>query len=749
MNHLPHLIQDLGLVLAVAALTTLLFKRLKQPVVLGYILAGLLVGPKLTLFPTITEVANIQIWAEIGVIFLLFTLGLEFSFKKLIHIGGPASVTGLIEISAMLVVGFLLGQIMGWPIMDCIFLGGILSIASTTIIIRAFDELNIKGKKFAELVFGILIIEDLVAVVLMVLLTTISVSREFAGMEMLLSILKLAFFLMLWFVAGIFFIPSFLSRVQKHLSDETLLVLSIGLCLVMVMAASAAGFSPALGAFIMGSILAETIQAERIEHIIKPVKDLFGAVFFVSVGMLIDPAVLVNYAGPILLITVVFVFFKVLHVTIGAIISGRPLKTAVFAAMSMGQIGEFSFIIATLGVTLKVTSSYLYPIAVAVSAITTFLTPYMIKAANPLYTWLEKVLPEKWKKTLTRYSTGAQTINTADDWQLVLRSFFVISLFCLIICAGIILLYIEVVFDYVIANFNSLTAGTIFTVVACLLTISPFLWVLVMRKIQPQAFANLWANKRYHGPLLVLRMVRVALAMVIIAGLFLVFLPLQYAMIATAVLIGLVLFFAKRIHAFYLRIETRFFYNFNHREILEAKINRKELAPWDAHIAQFILPPASPCAGRTLEELQVREKMGVNIAMIRRGDAYNVLAPSRYEKVYPGDRMFVIGTDEQLDAFKEYIQPDIEQQKLDEQHEVVLKKINITEGSYLLGQTIRESGVREKTNGLVVGIERGGRRMLNPESTTVFEHKDKVWIVGDAELIENLQLELPMPKEPA
>lgn len=739
MNHLPHLIQDLGLVLAVAALTTILFKRLKQPVVLGYILAGLLVGPKLTLFPTITDIENIQIWAEIGVIFLLFTLGLEFSFKKLIHIGGPASVTGLIEISAMVGIGFLLGRIMGWPVMDCIFLGGILSIASTTIIIRAFDELGMKGKKFAELVFGILIIEDLVAVVLMVLLTTISVSRDFAGMEMLFSILKLLFFLMLWFVAGIFFIPSFLSRVQKHLNDETLLVLSIGLCLLMVMLASLAGFSPALGAFIMGSILAETIQAERIEHIIKPVKDLFGAVFFVSVGMLIDPKILVDYIGPILLITAVLMFFKVLHVTIGAVISGRPLKTALFAGMSMGQIGEFSFIIATLGVTLKVTSSYLYPIAVAVSAITTFFTPYMIKAANPLYTWLEKRLPEKWKKNLNRYSAGAQTINAADDWQLVLRSFLMVSSFSVVICAGIIFLFIEVVYDYVLTNVDSMAWATLITVVSCLFTISPFIWALVMRKLQPEAFANLWANKRYHGPLLVLRMVRVGLALVIIVGLFLVFLPLQYAVFATALLIGITVFFARRIHTFYLRLETRFFYNFNHREMLEAKINRKELAPWDAHIAQMILPAGSPSAGKTLLELAIREKIGVNIAMIKRGDSYTLLAPSRFEKIYPGDQMFVIGTDEQLDAFKLFIQPDDMAQKLDEQHEVVLKKINISEGSPLIGLSIRESGVREKTNGLVVGVERGGRRMLNPESTLVFELKDKVWIVGDAELIENLQ----------
>lgn len=736
MNHLPHLIQDLGLILIVAALTTLLFKRLKQPVVLGYILAGLLVGPQFPLLPTVSEIDNIRIWADIGVIFLLFTLGLEFSFKKLINIGGPASVTGLIEISAMLGVGFVLGKLMGWPVMDSIFLGGILSIASTTIIIRAFDELGVKGKKFSDLVFGVLIIEDLVAVVLMVLLTTISVSREFAGMEMLLSILKLSFFLMLWFVAGIFFIPTFLSRVQKHLSGETLLVLSIGLCLSLVMLASNVGFSSALGAFIMGSILAETTQAERIEHLITPVKDLFGAVFFVSVGMLIDPAVLVAYAGPILLITVVFIFFKVLHVTLGAVISGQPLKTSIFAAMSMAQIGEFSFIIATLGVTLNVTSSYLYPIAVAVSAITTFSTPYMIKAAAPLHNTIERILPEKWKKTLVRYSTGAQNINSANDWQLVLKAFFLVSGFSVVISAGVIFLYKRVLYDIILERVNNPLWAALITLSACLLTIFPFLWALVMRKLQPSAFANLWANKRYHGPLIVLRLLRVGIAINVLVFAFLVFLPAWYAIIGAVLLLGVSLLFAKKIHAFYLRIEDRFFSNFNQREIVYAKRHRKELAPWDAHISRFVLPVGSPIAGKTLQELAFRENMGINIAMIKRGDMQTIVAPGKDARIYPGDRMFVIGTDEQIDKFSAYIQPEPQP---DDIHDVILRKFEVDKDSFMAGKSIRGSNIKVKTNGLVVGVERGGRRILNPESDMHLEPNDMVWIVGDKELIDELK----------
>lgn len=740
MNHLPTLIKDLGLILIVAGLTTLLFRRLKQPVVLGYILAGFIVGPKFALFPTVTEVENIRIWADIGVIFLLFTLGLEFSFKKLLNIGGPASVTGLIEITGMLAVGFLLGKAMGWPVMDCIFLGGILSIASTTIIIRAFDELNVKSKKFAELVFGVLIIEDLVAVVLMVLLTTISVSREFAGVEMLESILKLAFFLMLWFIAGIFFIPSFLSRVQKHLNDETLLVLSLGFCLAMVIFASYAGFSPALGAFIMGSILAETIQAERVEHIVKPVKNLFAAVFFVSVGMLINPSVLVEYAGPILIITTVLILFKVLFVTVGAIISGQPIRVSLFAAMSMGQIGEFSFIIATLGVTLNVTSNYLYPIAVAVSALTTFSTPYMIKAANPLYNRLDSILPERWKKLLVRYSTGAQNVSTLGDWQLVLRSFVLISLFTLIICAGIIVIYLEVVYDKIVIRVDDFMLATIITVILCLLTISPFLWALSMRKLQPQAFARLWSNTRHHGPLIVLRLLRLGLAVTIVGALLIVFLPIKVALITAVVLIGLILLFAKKIHAFYLTVEERFFTNFNQREIQHAKIHRKELAPWDAHISQYKLPVGSACIGKTLSELRLREHIGVNVAMIKRGRVETVIAPTGATMLFPGDRVYVIGTDEQLDDFNDYIQPEVDNTDKSGR-KVVLKKLPVPDESHLVGKSIKESQIRENTSGIIVGIERGGRRMLNPESDTVFEPDDKVWVVGDAQLIKQFKKE--------
>lgn len=740
MLHLPHLIKDLALILIVAGITTLLFKKLKQPLVLGYLLAGLLVSPGFKLFPTITDAANITIWADIGVIFLLFNLGLEFSFKKLMRIGGTAFITAIIEVAAMLAIGFTLGRILGWTLMDSIFLGGILSVSSTTIIIRTFDEMNVKNKRFANLVMGVLVVEDLVAIVLMVLLSTIAASRQFAGTTMLLSVAKLLFFLVLWFVAGIFFIPSFLRWTKRLMNDETMLVVSIGLCLMMVMLASLAGFSPALGAFIMGSILAETTQAERIERLIKPVKDLFGAVFFISVGMLIDPQALVHYALPISIITVIFIVFKIFNVTSGALISGQPLKTAVYAGTSMGQIGEFSFIIATLGLTLRVTGDFLYPIAVAISVITTFLTPYMMKLAGPFYGLLDKRLPRKWKKTMERYSAGSQSISSASDWQIVLRSYILYVAGFSIIILGIIFLFRHYVAPWVTANITGGIAGSAITTVACLLVLSPFLWGLVVRKLQPRTFARLWANKRYRVPILFLRLIRAGLGIVYMSILLINFLPLYIAVAAIIMLLAVAVAFSNRIHAFYISIEDRFFFNFHHREIQEAKANRRELAPWDAHITQLTLPLGSPVTGMNLEGMGLREKLGVNIAMIRRGD-YIIPAPNRYEKVYPGDRLFVIGTDEQIEQFKKHIDPSNADglQQVDAAGDVVLKKIELGNSSFMLGKTIRESGVREKTNGLVVGIERKGRRLLNPDSTTVFEPDDVVWIVGDGNLITKMR----------
>jgi CPA2 family monovalent cation:H+ antiporter-2 len=739
MIHLPQIIIDLTLILGAGAVVLLLFKRLKQPLVLGYILAGLIIGPNFTLFPSISDINNVEVWAEIGVIFLLFSLGLEFSFKKLIKVGGSSSITALVQIIMMIIIGYGTGTMMGWSMMDSIFLGAILSMSSTTIILRAFDELAVKSKKFATVVFGALIIEDLVAIVLMVLLSTIAVSRQFAGWEMLFSISKLVFFLILWFVSGIFFLPTLLKKAKNYLDNETMLILSLGLCFLMVVLAYKAGFSPALGAFIMGSILAETTQGERIEHLIKPVKDLFGAVFFISVGMLINPQTLVEYALPIFIVTLVTIIGKTLMTALGALISGQPLKQSVQAGMSLAQIGEFSFIIATLGVSLKVTSEFLYPVIVAVSAITTFTTPYLIKASTPTYEWLESRLPKRLKDMLTRYSSGAQAIKSASDWKIVLRSHLIQIVVYSVIMIGIIMIASEIILPQISEGTRNNIWFRLSAVVFVLILLAPFLWAMTIRKIQPEAFSRLWRDKRYIGPLLMLQIIRIVLGLFFV-GLMIHNLLSSYMAFGALLLVAVIIAINhKRLQTIYTRIEKRFISNFNDKQTEQDRESRSNLVPWDAHVANFEISPDFTGIGKTLLELRLRETLGINIVLIKRGDL-KINLPERYEHLYPGDTVFVIGTDEQLEAFREYLSQntDTSKRNYNPERDLLLLPLEVKENSELVGKSIKESEIRERTRGLIVGIEREGKRILNPESDIVLKANDLLWIVGNQKRIRLL-----------
>lgn len=727
MIHLPNLISDLALILGAGAVVTLLFKKLKQPLVLGYLIAGFLVGPNFNLFPTITDVKSINVWAEIGVIFLLFSLGLEFSFRKLIKVGAPASITAIVEVVVMLIIGYVTGSLLGWSKLDSIFLGGVLCISSTTIIIRAFDELGVKGRKFAGLVFGILVVEDIVAIVLLVLLSTLAVSAQFSGSEMLWSVGKLVFFLMLWFLSGIFILPTALRRLKTLMSDETLLILSIALCLLMVWLATVAGFSPALGAFIMGSILAETTYGGKIEHLIQGVKDLFGSIFFVSVGMLIDPGMLAQYAGPIILITFITIIGKTLSTTLGALISGQSLKTAIQSGMSLSQIGEFSFIIATLGMTLKVTSGFLYPIAVAVSAITTFTTPYMIGASDRLYNWLNKTLPPKVINAINRYSNKPQNVGNASEWQQFLRSHLLNTVLQMVIIIAIILLSVNYLLPYIQTTFNDNLVAKIIAVVITFGLISPFIWALAIKQPKRETIKQIWTQTRSRQGLIIFQSLRFALVIFVIA--FLVgrfFTAATAAIVATAVLLGLVIM-SKKIRAFYLRIEDRFLANFYEKENEEENV--EDLSPWDAHMEKFEVKADWNGIGKTLEALRLREKFGVNIATIERGSKI-INAPKRTEVIFPYDILLVIGTDEQLDKFR----ADVEVTSITteaKKSEVTLWHYQVNEGSILVDKSIRESGIRERTRGLVVGVETKGKRIVNPASDLVIHAGDVIWIVGD------------------
>ncbi|RZK11762.1 MAG: sodium:proton antiporter [Flavobacterium sp.] len=731
-HHLQPLITDLGLILMTAGVAVLLFKKIKQPLVLGYLIAGFLAGSNFDFFPSITDHKSVEVWAEIGVIFLLFSLGLEFSFKKLMKVGGTASITAITQIICMVFIGFSVGHWMGWNTMDSIFLGATLSISSTTIILRAFDELGVKGKKFAGIVFGALIVEDIVAIIMMVLLSTIAVSQQFSGMELIQSVFKLIFFLTLWFVGGIFFVPTLLKKAKNLLTDEMLLIISIALCLLMVILAANVGFSPALGAFIMGSIIAETTQAEKIEHLIKPVKDLFGAVFFVSVGMLINIDTLVEYALPVVIITLVTIFGKAFSSTIGALLSGQPLKQSVQTGMSLAQIGEFSFIIATLGMTLGVISNFLYPIVVAVSAITTFTTPFLIKYSTNFSDKLERTLPVKWVKAIDKYSTNTEAIKSVSDWQMVLRANMTQIVIHSVIIVAIILLSSE----YILPLVESSQFGNAIAALITLIVLSPFFWALSLRRVAAKQVQVLMKERKYRGPIIMIVLLRMLLTLFYLGFLLNTFFSPEIALIALVIAVAVYFIFPKKLNGQYHKIENHFISNLNAREIVKAGRSRQDLTPWDGHMTTFEIAKESNIAGKTLAELQLREQLGVNIAFIRRGEVM-INIPGRNERLFPGDEICVIGTDNQVQEFKVYLDKhEIEIPEKIAETDIVLKQIELKNEEFI-GKSIRESQIREKTKGLVVGIERNRKRILNPESHLILEQFDILWVVGSKKLLAN------------
>jgi monovalent cation:H+ antiporter-2, CPA2 family len=752
MGHLPGLIADLALILITGAITTLLFRRIKQPLVLGYIIAGFVVGPHFSFAPTVADTINVKTLADIGVIFLLFSLGLEFSFKKLKRVGGTASITALVEIIFITVAGYFLGKLMDWPTMDSLFLGGMLASSSTTIIIKAFDELGVKAWKYARVVFGVLIVEDIVVILLMVLLSTISVTKQFEGSGMLLTVGKLIFFLVLWFIAGIFLIPTFLKRAKKLLDEETLLILSIGLCLGMVVLATQAGFSAELGAFIMGSIFAETTSAEKVEHLIKPVKDLFGAVFFVSVGMLIDPDAIVEYRWPVLWVTLLIIFGKLFSTIAGALLSGQSLKQSVQIGMSMAQVGEFAFIVASLGLSLGVTSNFLFPVAVGASAITAFTTPYMIKFSPQFYTLILRTLPAGWVSALDVYSTSTQNLQAESSWKKVLKGYLSIIITNGIIIIAITLLSLELLLPLLNDHISNSVTRNIITLVLSFGLTAPFIWALMAKRPNNMDYKELWLDKKYnHGPLLAIEITRIVIGLLIIGFLLdRIFSTFVAILVVLPVLVIVLILFSKRIQHFYQRLEGRFLSNLNAREtdqatksdsknVLRDYFNVKsDISIWDAHIFDLEISQQNDFAGKTLAELSWREQYGINIAYIKRGDKL-IFAPEKCTRIFPFDHVGIIGTDEQIQAIKPVFDiienPDLTEQNVEEME---VQKIVVNQYFKLRGLTIRESKIRERVNGLVIGIERNKDRILNPGSDTVIEWGDIVWIFGEREKMRSL-----------
>jgi len=758
--HIPTLVVDLALMLIVAGVMTLLFKKLRQPLVLGYLVAGFIVGPYFGLVPAVTDTISVYTWSEIGIIILMFALGLEFNLHKLASVGGTAIITAITEVTFMLAVGFGCGQLMGWSTMDSVFLGGMLAMSSTTIIIKAFDDLKLKGKKFTELVFGTLVIEDIAGIFMMIILSTIAVSQGISGGALAGSLGKMVLYLALWLIMGIYLIPTFLKKTKDLMNDETLLVVSLAMCFGMVLLADTLGFSSALGAFLAGSLLAGTIHAEKIEHLSKPVKDLFGAVFFISVGMMVDPALIVQYIVPILILTLITIFLKAFFSGLGILFSGQSLNMAVHCGLSLAQIGEFSFIIATLGIALGVMSDFIYPIIVSVSVVTTFTTPYVIGVSDSVYSFLDKRLPAKLTAYLNRYTSEEQSETEKDqEWPAFIKAYFANLTLYSVIMVGIILAGTSLLWPFLTTLVNAPLAAGLATILI-IGAMAPFMRQALVQK--NKHFIPLWFGSRSnHLPLLALAVVRYALMV------FLIVLPIRiifsfslwYIILAAAFAVVLIAR-SEWLVGPYLKMEARFLANFNERNLDEHKKTDPSHCWLDEqfYVGRIRCDQDMPFLNKPLSDLPITARLGMKIIKIIRGDKH-INIPEAADKLLLGDTVYITGTHEQLNdlqaitnlrgsAFEFERKADGDymtlhdfinaQDEYPENDQLLCYVIKVEKGSPLVGASIKDSQIKSDWGGLLLGLERDLYPMLNPNIRLRLEEGDLIWVLGPQKMARKL-----------
>ena len=750
MESLPALFSDLALILVTAGVTTVVFKWMKQPVVLGYIIAGFLIGPNFEWFPVIQDKTSVETWSEIGMVFMLFGIGLEFSFKKLKKVGGTVGITAITELVTMCVIGFLLGKVLGWSQMECIFLGAMLSISSTTIIAKAFEDMKLNREKFSGHVIGELVVEDLEAVLLMVILSTLAVSKTFDGVQLLTSMLKLVFFLVVWFLGGIFIVPTILRWSRKFMSEETLTVFSVGLCFLMVWLANLAGFSSALGAFIMGSILAETLEAEMIHKLTNPIKNLFGAIFFVSVGMMVDPQILVDYWWQILVITVVLLIFKPLSNVVGRILAGLGLKQAIQGGFCFCQIGEFSFIIATLGKSYGVIDDYLYPVIVSVSIITTFITPYAIKASLPAYRWVTNHFPKSW---LERWESKESGLKVRSGKQVTMGSFLARQIKNMVIYMAIIIavslisfFLVSFVMRYVPAPWNAAIS-----VAFCLIVLSPFLWAMGFKHTLVKTTHKLMNKNRFNKTVIlsvfILRSIVVIIASYIVIQHFFTEEFWSYLKIEAPLFIwiniGFALIYVVLLRAlspamkFYKRIEERFMDNLNKRQ--QAQVFAiPEILQENCHLQKMTLSPDSPYSGKLIKETDFRDNYNVSVVSVERGKRVFELPHSDFQ-LFPYDKITFVGHEDHLRLLVDKM--EVFGDQLVTEHidgDVEMYKIEVESDSQFIGVALKDSGLSDQFDAMVIAIERDGHFILNPSARITFQPKDIVWFVAQKSKAEIL-----------
>ena len=671
--------RDLAVILISAGIFTIISKALKQPSIIGYIVAGFLVGPHVGFWFGISSNEAVHQWSEIGIIFLMFGLGLEFSFKKLLKVGSAALITAGTKFVCLFLLGFFTAKAMSWSTMECVFLGGLLPMSSTTVILKSYNEMGYNKKPFAQIVFGALVVEDMLAILMMVLLTSLAVSNHFAGGELLYNLGKLAFFIAIWFIVGIVLVPTLLKKASKYINDEILLIVSVGLCFVMVSLATNVGFSSALGAFVMGSILSESMQSERVEKLLSPIKDLFAAVFFVSVGMMLDPGIIAEYWKTILTIAVLVLTADVFFVTIGTLIAGKGLNNALHAGFSLAMLGEFGFIIAATGTQLGVLSPSIYPSIIAVSVITTFTAPYMMKLADPAYAFLMKHLPPKLAARLDTERKQSKTTSAHEELKNTIQSFIMRS-----------------------------SINILMIVAVCLMA----------NKFLDPALNSLF-------PSLSGRSLRIVdLAITVLATL-----PFSIGLVPT-------LFFRDNS-----LIVKKFISNLNAKEEEKRKkapvstTFNDSMQGYDVHIELIIMPQNSTYIGHRLRTVPIRRESGASIIKITRGEE-SIVIPSGEVRLYPFDRILAVGTSEQIDKLKALFASSIAVVPEDD-NKFQVKPVLLTASSFLVGKSLAESSLSHYQC-LVVSVIHDNSFLANPPADFIFEAGDTVWIAGDLDKISAL-----------
>ncbi|MGM9579178.1 MAG: cation:proton antiporter [Evtepia sp.] len=761
MQEIPALISDLATILVLAAITTLLCKKINLPSVLGYILAGFLVGPVVDFIPTIHDMANIEVWSDIGVIFLMFGLGLEFSLHKMAEVGVPGCLSAGIQALGMGIVGFFLGILLGWGTMNSVFLGVMLAMSSTMITMKSIEDMGLKEEKFSDLAMGTLVIEDIIAIFAMVILSTIAVSQSISGLALAERLGILLLYLALWLILGIYLVPTLMKKLVGLMNDEVLLIFSLALCFLMALLAEEIGLSTELGAFLAGSLLAGTVHAERVEHLITPCKNLFGAVFFVSVGFMVQPAMILKYIAPILLLAVVAIVGKLFFLTLGGLAAGQELEVSVAAAAAQTQVGEFSFIIAGLGQSLSVTGAFLYPIIVAVSVVTTFTTPFLLKLAGPLTRLLERILPDKWLAAIAKYSAAKQADKSGENKDLTffLKYYFQTLALYGVLAVGVILLGVRSLLPFLL---RLDWGGRRAELVACGIMYLALLFLLpAMLRIKKRYFTALWLESTSNRLLLSILMIFRAGVVILLAVLpaFLIFQVNPLWLASGAIPLMWIVTRSDRLTGHYLEVEARFLANFNERKLAEqfGQGDQAEVHHWlteQLYVVTLACPEKYVGEGQTLRDHGWGNADHINIIKIIRGKEH-INIPEGDVKTRGGDLLVAMGSRRDLENFcfkqtvdgvrpqkgsrlqtlKEYIE---NQEGIPQTRQLLCCGVSLGKDLPQQGRSIRDSGIKEEWSAFLIGLERDLLPIPNPDRSMTLRTGDLLWVMGSQEMAGKL-----------